>query len=177
MLSGIVRSGVARLNEHCLLGPDKTRSFKPVTIKSIHVSRQNSEHAVAGDLACLCVKAGKANEKLARKDIRRGMVIIDLSKKPEPVFEFEAELQVLHHSTTIKPNYEGVMHCGTIQQTVTLVKIFKEAEGEEEILRNEDRGLALFRFKYRPEFLKVGETLLLREGKTKIIGTITRLIS
>ena len=34
----------------------------------------------------------------------------------------------------------------------------------------------MFRFKYRPEFVKVGETVLLREGKTKIIGTITRLI-
>ena len=97
--------------------------------------------------------------------------------KPEPVTEFEAELQVLHHSTTIKPNYQGVMHCGTIQQTVTLVRIFKQSEEEEEILRNEDRGLALFRFKYRPEFVKVGETVLLREGKTKIIGTITRLIA
>ena len=130
VLSGIVRSGVAKLNEHYLLGPDKTRNFKQVVIKSIHVSRQITDVAVAGDLACFCVKAVKANEKLVRKDIRRGMVIISQEKKPEPVTEFEAELQVLHHSTTIKPNYEGVMHCGTIQQTVTLVKIFKEKEGE-----------------------------------------------
>lgn len=122
-----MRCGVARLNDHYLLGPDKVRNFKLVTIKSIHVSRQISEQAVAGDLACLCVKAVKANDKLVRKDIRRGMVIIDHERKPEPVTEFEAELQVLHHSTTIKPNYEGVMHCGTIQQTVTLVKIFKES--------------------------------------------------
>lgn len=35
----------------------------------------------------------------------------------------------------------------------------------------------LFKFKYRPEFVKVGETILLREGKTKIIGTITRIVS
>ena len=53
------------------------------------------------------------------------MVVMSQEAKPEPVTEFEAELQVLHHSTTIKPNYEGVMHCGTIQQTVTLVRIFK----------------------------------------------------
>lgn len=58
------------------------------------------------------------------------MVLIPHELKPEPVTEFEAELQVLHHSTTIKPKYEGVLHCGTIQQTVTLLKIFKE-ENEE----------------------------------------------
>jgi GTPase len=33
-----------------------------------------------------------------------------------------------------------------------------------------------FKFKYRPEYVKEGETILLREGKTKIIGTITRIV-
>lgn len=65
------------------------------------------------------------------------MVIIGAENKPDPVSEFEAELQVLHHSTTIKSGYEGVLHCGTIQQTVTLVKIFMDEKNEqEEVLRN-----------------------------------------
>ena len=102
MLSGIVRSGVATLNKQCLLGPDALKNFKQVTIKSIHINRVNCDEAYAGELACICVKAVKANEKLIRKDIRRGMVVIDNENKPQPVFEFEAELQVLHHSTTIK---------------------------------------------------------------------------
>lgn len=55
-------------------------------------------------------------------------------------------MQVLHHSTTIKPKYEGVLHCGTIQQTVVLDEIY----GQEQVLRNEDRGLVKFTFKYRP---------------------------
>jgi GTPase len=76
VLSGIVRSGIAKLNENCLLGPDKTKNFKTVQIKSIHVSRNACDYAVAGDLACLNVKSTKANEKLVRKDIRRGMVLV-----------------------------------------------------------------------------------------------------
>ena len=39
VLSGIVKSGIAKLNQLCLLGPDKAKNFKQVTIKSIHVSR------------------------------------------------------------------------------------------------------------------------------------------
>lgn len=39
ILSGIVKSGIARLNDLCLLGPDKLKNFKNVQIKSIHVSR------------------------------------------------------------------------------------------------------------------------------------------
>ena len=95
------------------------------------------------------IKSTKANEKLIRKEIRRGMVIVDANNKPVPVTEFEAEMQVLHHSTTIGIGYEGVLHCGTIQQTVTLKEIY-----EGNVLRNEDRGLVRFRFKYRPEYVK-----------------------
>lgn len=78
------------------------------------------------------------------------MVVVDSNDKPEPVISFEAEMQVLHHATTIKPKYEGVLHCGTIQQTVVLDEIY----GNEQLLRNEDRGLVKFSFKYRPEFVK-----------------------
>lgn len=72
------------------MGPDKVKNFKQVSVKSIHVSRTLVDHAVSGDLACLCVKAVKANEKLVRKEIRRGMVIVNQENKPEPVVEFEA---------------------------------------------------------------------------------------
>ena len=45
------------------------------------------------------------------------------------------------------------------------------------MLRVDDRGLVRFTFKYRPEFIKEGEVILLREGKTKIIGTITKILT
>lgn len=120
VVSGIIKAGVATLNKACLLGPDKFKNFKGVTIKSIHVNRVARTQAFAGELVCFSLKASKANEKLVRTDIRRGMVVIDAQEKPEPVMGFQADLQVLHNSTTIKAKYEGVLHCGTIQQTVVL---------------------------------------------------------
>ncbi len=105
VVSGIIKSGVVALNKSCLMGPDKLKQFKNVIVKSIHVNRVNRHEAYAGELVCLCLKSAKANEKLVRKDIRRGMVVIDNIEKPEPVTSFEAEMQVLHHSTTIKPHY------------------------------------------------------------------------
>jgi GTPase len=172
VVSGVVKSGVVGLNKTYLLGPDKNKNFKSVAIKSIHINRVQRDEAYAGELACLCLKATKANEKLVRKDIRRGMVVVDHQEKPEPALDFEAEIQVLHNSTTMKIKYEGVLHCGTIQQTVTLNEIY----GGEELLRNEDRALVKLSFKYRPEFVREGETFLLREGKTKVIGTITKIL-
>ena len=171
VVSGIIKSGTARLNMPCLLGPDKGKGFKPVLIKSIHVNRTVRDEAYAGEYACFNLRPAKAGEKLTRADFRKGMVLLDTHLKPEPVFEFEAEVQILHHATTITPGYQSMLHCGSVRQSVNLKKIYNK-----DLLRNEDRDLVRFRFMYSPEYLKPGLTLLLREGKTKVLGTITRLI-
>ena len=90
VVSGIIKSGAVTVNKNCLLGPDRNKNFKAVSIKSIHVNRVSRTEAFAGELACFCLKSVKANEKLVRKDIRRGMVVIDNQDKPEPVLSFEA---------------------------------------------------------------------------------------
>lgn len=48
VVSGIIKSGVVVLNKHCLLGPDKLKNFKSVTVKSIHVNRVNRTEALSG---------------------------------------------------------------------------------------------------------------------------------
>jgi GTPase len=56
------------------------------------------------------------------------MVLLDMSIKPEPFWEFEAEVEVLHHATTITPGiagYQAMLHCGVIPQTVNLKKIYQ----------------------------------------------------
>ena len=42
-------------------------------------------------------------------------------------------------------------------------------------LRTGDKALVIFRFIKNPEFLRVGSKLIFREGRTKAIGTITRV--
>jgi len=45
------------------------------------------------------------------------------------------------------------------------------------VLRAGARGSVRFRFKYRPEFINVGDRLIFREGKTKGIGNVAKLIT
>ena len=45
-----------------------------------------------------------------------------------------------------------------------------------DLLRTNDKGVVRFRFMYAPEYLKIGLTVLLREGRTKILGSIVKLI-
>lgn len=59
VVSGIIKSGACGVNKNCLIGPDKLKNFKAVTIKSLHVNRVNRTEAYAGELVCLCLKSTK----------------------------------------------------------------------------------------------------------------------
>lgn len=48
VVAGIVKSGTAKVNMQCLLGPDKVRGFRTVVIKSIHVNRSPQDEAISG---------------------------------------------------------------------------------------------------------------------------------
>ncbi|CAF3297603.1 unnamed protein product, partial [Rotaria sp. Silwood2] len=61
-------------------------------------------------------------------------------------------------------------HCGSIRQTATIISIPVEN------LRTGDRANVLFRFLKSPEYLRLGMKLIFREGRTKAIGSISKLI-
>lgn len=42
---------------------------------------------------------------MKRNVFRKGMILVDKDSMPTPIFDFEAEVVILHHATTIKPNY------------------------------------------------------------------------
>ena len=149
VVSGLIKSGTAKLNQTVLLGPDSTRLFKSVIIKSIHVNRVAVDEAQMGEFACFSLKPAKASEKLDRCDFRKGMVLLDPMIKPEPVWDFEANIHVLHHPTTMKEGYQAVMHCGVIRQSVEIKKI-----KDKEILRTGDMDTIQFKFMYAAEYLK-----------------------
>lgn len=171
VLSGNVKTGCAKVKQNCLLGPDKNKGYKAVTIKSIHSNRVPVENAYAGQPACLAIKPTKANETLTRDELRKGMVLIDPLLKCDPTKHFEAEVVILHHSTTIKEGYQCVMHCGIIRQSIEIWEI----DNKEKILRTGDKGLAKMRFLFNPEYITKGQVLILREGRTKILGVITNV--
>lgn len=43
------------------------------------------------------------------------MILLDKATEPVSIQNFEAEVKILHHATTIMPNYQAVIHCGVIR--------------------------------------------------------------
>lgn len=97
------------------------------------------------------------------------MILVDKDSEPKSIFDFEAEVVILHHAALIKPNYQAVVHCGVIRQAAKVVEM------DRELLRAGDKGIIHFRFMYHPEYLKEGTTILFREGRTKGLGVISKV--
>ena len=164
VISGLVESGSISVGQRALLGPFDDGSFRTVRVKSIHVSRISVERVSAGQFATFAVTNVDYDE------VRKGMVLLDVDAKPRAVRAFKASIRVLHHPTTIKVGYEPVIQLRTIRQPVKLV------DSPKPYLRTGDKAEVVFRFVRRPEYVRVGDTFVFREGRTKGLGKITGIV-
>jgi GTPase len=97
------------------------------------------------------------------------MIAIDGSDKAQSCWEFEAEVVILHHSTTIGCGYQPVVHQGVIRQAASIISIDGSTT---ETLRTGQTASATFKFQYYAEFLTPGSTFLFREGLSKGVGRV-----
>ncbi|KAH7950006.1 hypothetical protein HPB49_018248 [Dermacentor silvarum] len=164
VVSGTTLKGVIRLNEVLLLGPDPLGHFQPVAVKSIHRKRMPVKEVHSGQTASFALK-----KQVKRSDIRKGMVLVSPKLEPKSCWEFEGEILVLHHPTTISPRYQAMVHCGSIRQTASILTMSTDC------LRTGDKALVRFRFIKNPEYLRPGMRLVFREGRTKAVGNVLRL--
>ena len=115
VVAGTMKSGKVVPNTTLLLGPDKTGKFNPVVVKSIHHKRTPVDEALSGQAVCFGIKAVDKKLQLKRTQFRKGMILVDKASNPQSTYDFDAEVIILHHATTIKPNYQAVIHCGVIR--------------------------------------------------------------
>ncbi|CAO0798627.1 unnamed protein product [Mucor circinelloides] len=168
VVSGVMKSGMIHIGDKVLLGPDHAGQFITTTIKGIHRKRVSIPVARAGQSVTFALK------NVRRNTIRKGQVLLAYEKdKPTPPSSkrFEAEVLVLYHSTTIKSKYQAMVHCGAVRQTASIITTDKT------VLRTGDRAKVEFEFVKNPEYLTIGTRLIFREGRTKGVGKITRLLN
>lgn len=163
VVSGTCLAGTIRLNDNLLLGPDSTGQFIPMQIKGVHRRRMPVTAVRGGQTASFALK------KIKRSAIRKGMVLIAPALQPRATWEFDGDILILHHPTTITCKYQAMVHCGAIRQTASIVHM------EREQLRTGDKTIARFRFVKNPEYLREGTRMVFREGRTKAVGVVTRI--
>jgi hypothetical protein len=62
------------------------------------------------------------------------------------------------------------VHCGSIRQTASILSMSQEC------LRTGDKAMVHFRFIKHPEYLRPGQRLVFREGRTKAVGNVVSLL-
>merc|ERR1719347_1020367 len=164
VVSGTTLRGTIKINDTLLLGPDPLGHFAPIAVKSIHRKRMPVSEVKSGQTASFSLK------KVKRSSIRKGMVMVSTAVEPQCCYEFEGEILVLHHPTTISTKYQAMVHCGSIRQTASIIRMSSEC------LRTGDKAQVLFRFVKHPEFLKEGQRLVFREGRTKAVGNVNKVL-
>ncbi len=164
VISGTIKQGKIEVGKQLLIGPDKNGKFKKVKVKSIEMHYYRLKEANAGFVVGVALKGIKY------EDIERGMVLCEKEIKPKAVKKFDAEVFILSHPTRIKTGYEPVFHCNTISESVRFKLLDKK------YLKMGESGKVRIIFKYKPQFLREGDRFIFREGRTKGIGVVKKIV-
>ena len=175
VLSGTIKGKPIKIKQKLYLGPFNGQ-FKEVIVRSIHNSiRQNVTEIEEKVQGCFNVKFTNPKEAVARKYLKKGLVLIDSIEKWKKNIskKFIAKVNILHHATTIKDGYSPLIHCGPIRQ-VAVVKIINK---KHECIRTGDSCLIEFTFKNHVEFIEKNMVLFFRDGSTKGVGEVLDVIN
>ncbi|XP_071833412.1 GTP-binding protein 2-like [Apostichopus japonicus] len=164
VLGGTLLSGSIQEDSTLLLGPSEEGNFKKVQFQSIHRNRSKCRVVMPGQAATLAL--GEWEEF----PLRKGMVLV--REDPTCCMEFEANICVLYHTTSIKKGFQVTVHVGSVCQSAIIEDMINE-----DSLKVNEQALVKFKFKRQPEFLRVGARLFFREGTTKGMGQITKVYS
>lgn len=124
----------------------------------------------------------------------RGLVLLDMQIAPKAYFEFEAKMvMVMQPQIKLRSNHQPVVHIGHIRQSVKVISMQllssvdnstdedgKEHATESIMVDEVTQGqhvLIRLRFAYNPEYIQIGETLIIREDRTRAVGRIVQVYS
>jgi len=164
VVAGALTGKPIRAGSTMSLGPDENGKFSPVGVRSIERKYLSVSSLNDGESAALALR------KIKRNEIRKGMFLVQNIANPMAYRHFRGTVTILHHATTIKKNYQAVVHIGSIHQSAKIMSMDKQ------ILRSGDVATVHFFFLKRPEYIQIGQLFLFREGKTKAIGRIAELV-
>ncbi|KAL8615644.1 GTP binding protein [Nucella lapillus] len=163
VVGGVIKRGSIREGETLLLGPSDKGTFKEIKVRTVHRNR----------LPCRLIQAGQAASvaltDVEREHLRKGMVLLSPSAERVCCLLFEADVYVLFHCNKITRNFQTTVHIGTVCQTAVISKINRNH------IKTNEKARVIFRFKFKPEYIRVGARLLFRDGRTKGVGEVTQI--
>jgi elongation factor 1-alpha len=173
VVSGIVNAGEWTKGEGVHVGPQSDGTYIQTTVRSVHVAQTEVDHVWAGHSACFAL----ATKKMDRKKIRKGMVLLKEPVKAVKFFTADVCLLKGQGSTIIKGKFETMIHILHVRQTARVVD-FSVCEASKllsdgsSVLRPGMIASIQFEFIKRPEYIRPGMRLVMRDGTVRGIGIV-----
>lgn len=165
VVGGLLTKGIIREGDRLSIGPTDNGNFINSMVQSIHRNRAPCRIVRAGQSATLALT------EFETAPLRRGIVLLNPTLKPQACLYFQANIYVLFHTTTICRGFQTTIYIGNVRQTVTIEGIMAKPKG----IHTNENATVMFKFLKHPEYLSVGARLLFREGRTKGIGQVTQI--
>jgi len=171
-----------------LLGPDQSGEFRQVRIKSLHRQRLPSASLFPGQAGSLIIECINEGEEFLRSQVRKGMVLIEEDAvQLKASYGFAAEVFVMAHPSAMRPGkHEYMAHSFSLRAVVRVVSVVPEhdinlnadepEEGRSGELARKTRGLVHFEFLNGPEWVTIGERVLITDSSgTRVVGNVVKL--
>lgn len=165
VVSGLVIEGIIREGEEMLLGPDDMGDFSNVSIVSLQRHKIPCNFARAGQKCTMAIMTKNIN-------VRRGMVMKEMDTNWSLSFsaclQFEAEVRFL-------ANKQYKLGCGS-QVSVYVGNVKQTCIIESISAKTNNSYLVDLKLTKRPEYIRNGSRLIIRNALINGIGTVTRVI-
>ena len=69
------------------------------------------------------------------------------------------------------PTFQAMVHVGSVRQTAAIMEMYDKDQ-----IRTGDKARCRFRFVRHPEFIREDARIVFREGRTKAVGKVLKLI-
>ncbi len=166
ILAGCLINGTIREHEQLLLGPFEMGEFLPVEIQTVQRYRVPCRLVRPSQSASLSI----GNQENITEKLRKGMVLVNAKLEPKACKEFEAKIDLLYHVNKISKGFQATVHIGNVCQTACITFMDKKS------IRNNERAKVVWRFQSRCEYVTVGTKIIFREGTTKGMGVVTKVV-
>lgn len=181
VIAGRILHGTARPGDAVRIGPMVDAAgelikdgFVNLRISSIRVQDHPVEQLRAGSSGTFALRAsGKAKDALTLRALSRSRLLVGTKSILTPTRWMKASVTVLQHPSSIRKNYEPVLHVGMIRQTARVISMTDTDGKPVDLLRAGDSAEVLFRWAHWPEIVEPGCALVFRENSVKGIGTVT----
>ncbi len=175
---GVVLAGVCKhdilVGDSFYMGPFDKGVFVNVIIKSIHNDyRYDVKTLPAGKRGCIAI--GMRTKEKYKYKLHSGMV---LSKdKPQNVCsEFIAEVNIVHHSTTIAIGYNAFINCGMLHVPVKFTNITGPNGEQLDVVRSGAKVLVTMHFHKGLHYVPIGQQIIFREGTIRGFGYVKQIL-